>query len=103
MLLIGLLIILGIGFLFFIILILVIIYVFLCIQFGFSLVVIIVIIGMVVVFGDVGFLVFDFILGLILGLNMDGQYDYMKDSVILIFIYFNILFMIFGWIVVMVL
>lgn len=72
MILLGFFIIMGIGILFGIVFVIVVIYVFFFIKFGFLLVVIVFMIVVVVVLGDVGFLVFDIILGLIVGLNVDG-------------------------------
>ncbi len=103
MLLIGLLITLGIGSSFSTVPILAIIYVPLCIQFGFSPAATIAIIGTAAALGDAGSPASDSTLGPTSGLNMDGQHDHMKDSVIPTFIHFNIPLMIFGWIAAMVL
>ena len=103
MLLIGLLITLGIGSSFSTIPILAIIYVPLCIQSGFSPAATIAIIGTAAALGDAGSPASDSTLGPTSGLNMDGQHDHMKDSVIPTFIHFNIPLMIFGWIAAMVL
>lgn len=103
MLLIGLLITLGIGSSFSTIPILAIIYVPLCIQFGFSPAATIAIIGTAAALGDAGSPASDSTLGPTSGLNMDGQHDHMKDSVVPTFIHFNIPLMIFGWIAAMVL
>lgn len=103
MLLIGLLITLGIGSSFSTIPILAIIYVPLCLQFGFSPAATIAIIGTAAALGDAGSPASDSTLGPTSGLNMDGQHDHMKDSVIPTFIHFNIPLMIFGWIAAMVL
>lgn len=102
MLLIGLLITLGIGSSFSTIPILAIIYVPLCIQFGFSPAATIAIIGTAAALGDAGSPASDSTLGPTSGLNMDGQHDHMKDSVVPTFIHFNIPLMIFGWIAAMV-
>jgi predicted histidine transporter YuiF (NhaC family) len=99
----GLLITLGIGSSFSTIPILAIIYVPLCIQFGFSPAATIAIIGTAAALGDAGSPASDSTLGPTSGLNMDGQHDHMKDSVIPTFIHFNIPLMIFGWIAAMVL
>ena len=53
--------------------------------------------------GDAGSPASDSTLGPTSGLNMDGQHDHMKDSVVPTFIHFNIPLMIFGWIAAMVL
>lgn len=103
MLLIGLLITLGIGSSFSTVPILAIIYVPLCIQFGFSPAATIAIIGTAAALGDAGSPASDSTLGPTSGLNMDGQHDHMKDSVIPTFIHFNIPLLIFGWIAAMVL
>ncbi|WP_029574518.1 Na+/H+ antiporter family protein [Acinetobacter sp. P8-3-8] len=103
MLLIGLLITLGIGSSFSTVPILAIIYVPLCIQFGFSPMATIAIIGTAAALGDAGSPASDSTLGPTSGLNMDGQHDHMKDSVVPTFIHFNIPLLIFGWIAAMVL
>ncbi len=103
MLLIGLLITLGIGSSFSTVPILAIIYVPLCMQFGFSPMATIALIGTAAALGDAGSPASDSTLGPTSGLNMDGQHDHMKDSVIPTFIHFNIPLMIFGWIAAMVL
>ncbi len=103
MLLIGLLVTLGIGSSFSTVPILAIIYVPLCIQFGFSPEATIAIIGTAAALGDAGSPTSDSTLGPTSGLNMDGQHDHMKDSVIPTFIHYNIPLLIFGWIAAMVL
>ena len=103
MLLIGLLITLGIGSSFSTVPILAIIYVPLCLQFGFSPSATIAIIGTAAALGDAGSPASDSTLGPTSGLNMDGQHDHMKDSVIPTFIHYNIPLMVFGWIAAMVL
>lgn len=103
MLLIGLLITLGIGSSFSTVPILAIIYVPLCVQFGFSPMATIALIGTAAALGDAGSPASDSTLGPTSGLNMDGQHDHMKDSVVPTFIHFNIPLMIFGWIAAMVL
>ncbi|MEZ7923238.1 MAG: Na+/H+ antiporter NhaC family protein, partial [Acinetobacter towneri] len=90
MLLIGLLITLGIGSSFSTVPILAIIYVPLCLQFGFSPAATIAIIGTAAALGDAGSPASDSTLGPTSGLNMDGQHDHMKDSVVPTFIHFNI-------------
>lgn len=103
MLLIGLLITLGIGSSFSTVPILAIIYVPLCLQFGFSPAATIAIIGTAAALGDAGSPASDSTLGPTSGLNMDGQHDHMKDTVVPTFIHYNIPLMIFGWIAAMVL
>jgi putative amino acid transporter len=103
MLIIGLLITLGIGSSFSTVPILAIIYVPLCIQFGFSPAATIALIGTAAALGDAGSPASDSTLGPTSGLNMDGQHDHMKDSVIPTFIHYNIPLLVFGWIAAMVL
>lgn len=103
MLIIGLLITLGIGSSFSTVPILAIIYVPLCLQFGFSPMATVALIGTAAALGDAGSPASDSTLGPTSGLNMDGQHDHMKDSVIPTFIHFNIPLLIFGWIAAMVL
>ena len=103
MLFIGLIITLGIGSSFSTVPILAIIYVPLCIQFGFSPAATIAIIGTAAALGDAGSPASDSTLGPTSGLNMDGQHDHMKDSVIPTFIHFNIPLLVFGWIAAMIL
>lgn len=103
MLLVGLLITLGIGSSFSTVPILAIIYVPLCLQFGFSPAATIAIIGTAAALGDAGSPASDSTLGPTSGLNMDGQHDHMRDSVVPTFIHFNIPLMIFGWIAAMIL
>ena len=103
MLIIGLLITLGIGSSFSTVPILAIIYVPLCLQFGFSPMATIALIGTAAALGDAGSPASDSTLGPTSGLNMDGQHDHMKDSVVPTFIHFNIPLIIFGWIAAMVL
>lgn len=103
MLLIGLLITLGIGSSFSTVPILAIIYVPLCIQFGFSAAATIAIIGTAAALGDAGSPASDSTLGPTSGLNMDGQHDHMRDSVVPTFLHFNIPLLIAGWIAAMVL
>ncbi|NHC02838.1 sodium:proton antiporter [Acinetobacter sp. 187] len=103
MLIIGLLITLGIGSSFSTVPILAIIYVPLCIQFGFSPAATIAIIGTAAALGDAGSPASDSTLGPTSGLNIDGQHDHMKDSVIPTFVHYNIPMIVFGWIAAMVL
>lgn len=103
MLLIGLLITLGIGSSFSTVPILAIIYVPLCLQFGFSPAATIAIIGSAAALGDAGSPASDSTLGPTSGLNMDGQHDHMRDSVVPTFLHFNLPLMLFGWIAAMVL
>jgi predicted histidine transporter YuiF (NhaC family) len=90
MLLVGLLITLGIGSSFSTVPILAIMYVPLCLQFGFSPMATIAIIGTAAALGDAGSPASDSTLGPTSGLNMDGQHDHMRDSVVPTFLHFNI-------------
>lgn len=69
---IGLIVILGIGLLFVIIFIIVLLFIFFGVLIGLDIMVLIVLIGIVSVLGDLGLFVSDLILGLIVGLNVDG-------------------------------
>ncbi|MDR7018012.1 Na+/H+ antiporter NhaC family protein [Acinetobacter sp. 3657] len=103
MLLVGLLITLGIGSSFSTVPILAIIYVPLCLQFGFSPMATIALIGTAAALGDAGSPASDSTLGPTSGLNLDGQHDHMRDTVVPTFIHFNIPLIVFGWIAAMVL
>ena len=103
MLLIGLIVTMGIGSSFSTIPILAAIYVPLCISLGFSPLATVAIIGTAGALGDAGSPASDSTLGPTSGLNVDGQHDHIKDSVIPTFIHYNIPLLIFGWIAAMVL
>ena len=103
MLLIGLIVTMGIGSSFSTIPILAAIYVPLCISLGFSPLATVAIIGTAGALGDAGSPASDSTLGPTSGLNIDGQHDHIKDSVIPTFIHYNIPLLVFGWIAAMVL
>ena len=103
MLLIGLIVTMGIGSSFSTIPILAAIYVPLCISLGFSPLATVAIIGTAGALGNAGSPASDSTLGPTSGLNVDGQHDHIKDSVVPTFIHYNIPLLIFGWIAAMVL
>ena len=103
MLSIGLVVTMGIGSSFSTIPILAAIYVPLCISLGFSPLATVAIIGTAGALGDAGSPASDSTLGPTSGLNIDGQHDHIKDSVIPTFIHYNIPLLVFGWIAAMVL
>lgn len=103
MLLVGLLVTMGIGSSFSTLPIITAIYVPLCIGLGFSPLATVAIIGTAGALGDAGSPASDSTLGPTSGLNVDGQHDHMKDSVIPTFIHYNIPLFIAGWIAAMVL
>ncbi|MFK3990295.1 Na+/H+ antiporter family protein [Psychrobacter sp. NPDC064578] len=103
MLLIGLVVTMGIGSSFSTIPILAAIYVPLCISLGFSPLATVAIIGTAGALGDAGSPASDSTLGPTSGLNIDGQHDHIKDSVVPTFLHYNIPLLIFGWIAAMVL
>ena len=103
MLLIGLIVTMGIGSSFSTIPILAAIYVPLCISLGFSPLATVAIIGTAGALGDAGSPASDSTLGPTSGLNIDGQHDHIKDSVVPTFLHYNIPLLAFGWIAAMVL
>lgn len=103
MLLLGLIVTMGIGSSFSTIPILAAIYVPLCISLGFSPLATVAIVGTAGALGDAGSPASDSTLGPTSGLNIDGQHDHIKDSVIPTFIHYNIPLLVFGWIAAMVL
>lgn len=103
MLLIGLVVTLGIGSSFSTVPILAAIYVPLCLALGFSMPATVALIATAGVLGDAGSPASDSTLGPTMGLNIDGQHDHIKDTVIPTFIHYNIPLIIFGWIAAMVL
>lgn len=90
MLLIGLFITMGIGSSFSTVPILATIYVPLCVSLGFSPLATIAIVGAAGALGDAGSPASDSTLGPTAGLNVDGQHDHIRDTVIPTFIHFNI-------------
>ena len=103
MLLLGLIVTMGIGSSFSTIPILAAIYVPLCISLGFSPLATVAIVGTAGALGDAGSPASDSTLGPTSGLNVDGQHDHIKDSVVPTFIHYNIPLLVFGWIAAMVL
>jgi hypothetical protein len=103
MLLLGLIVTMGIGSSFSTIPILAAIYVPLCLSLGFSPLATVAIVGTAGALGDAGSPASDSTLGPTSGLNVDGQHDHIKDSVIPTFIHYNIPLLLFGWIAAMVL
>lgn len=103
MLIIGLVVTLGIGSSFSTVPILAAIYVPLCMAMGFSMPATVALIATAGVLGDAGSPASDSTLGPTMGLDIDGQHDHIKDTVIPTFIHYNIPLIIFGWIASMVL
>jgi putative amino acid transporter len=101
MLVVGLLITMGIGSSFSTIPIIATIYVPLALSFGFSVTATIALVGTAAALGDAGSPASDSTLGPTAGLNVDGQHDHIRDSVIPTFIHYNIPLIIFGWIAAM--
>ena len=103
MLLVGLLVTMGIGSSFSTLPIITAIYVPLCAAVGFSVPATVAIIGTAGALGDAGSPASDSTLGPTAGLNVDGQHDHIRDSVIPTFVHFNIPLLAAGWIAAMVL
>ncbi len=103
MLVVGLVITMGIGSSFSTVPVIATIYVPLALSFGFSVPATIALVGTAAALGDAGSPASDSTLGPTAGLNVDGQHDHIKDSVIPTFIHFNIPLLVFGWIAAMVL
>ena len=103
MLLVGLVITMGIGSSFSTLPIISAIYVPLCLALGFSPMATVAIIGTAGALGDAGSPASDSTLGPTAGLNVDGQHDHMRDTVIPTFIHYNIPLLIGGWVAAMVL
>ncbi|WP_298776586.1 Na+/H+ antiporter NhaC family protein [uncultured Shewanella sp.] len=101
MLLVGLIITMGIGSSFSTVPIIAAIYVPLALSFGFSTPAIIALIGTAGALGDAGSPASDSTLGPTSGLNIDGQHDHIRDSVIPTFIHYNLPLLLFGWFAVM--
>nr|WP_317198678.1 Na+/H+ antiporter NhaC family protein [uncultured Psychrobacter sp.] len=100
---IGLVVTMGIGSSFSTIPIIAAIYVPLCISLGFSPLATVAIIGTAGALGDAGSPASDSTLGPTSGLNIDGQHDHIRDSVVPTFLHYNIPLLTFGWIAAMVL
>ena len=103
MLLVGLLVTMGIGSSFSTLPIITAIYVPLCIGMGFSPLATVAIIGTAGALGDAGSPASESTLGPTAGLNVDGQHDHMRDTVIPTFLHYNLPLMAAGWIAAMVL
>ena len=103
MLVVGLIITMGIGSSFSTLPIISAIYVPLCIALGFSPMATVAIIGTAGALGDAGSPASDSTLGPTAGLDIDGQHDHMRDTVIPEFIHYNIPLLVGGWIAAMVL
>ena len=103
MLVVGLIVTMGIGSSFSTLPIITTIYVPLCLALGFSPLATVSIIGTAGALGDTGSPASDSTLGPTAGLNVDGQHDHIRDSVIPTFIHYNIPLMIAGWVAAMVL
>ena len=103
MLVVGLIITMGIGSSFSTLPIISAIYVPLCVTLNFSPMATVAIIGTAGALGDAGSPASDSTLGPTAGLNIDGQHDHMRDTVIPEFIHYNIPLLIGGWIAAMVL
>lgn len=103
MLMVGLIVTMGIGSSFSTVPIIATIYVPLCMTMGFSPMATIALVATAGVLGDAGSPASDSTLGPTMGLNVDGQHDHMKDTVIPTFIHYNIPLLVFGWIAAMVL
>lgn len=103
MLLVGLVITMGIGSSFSTLPIVSAIYVPLCVTLGFSPVATVAIIGTAGALGDAGSPASDSTLGPTAGLNIDGQHDHMRDTVIPTFLHYNVPLLLGGWVAAMVL
>ena len=101
MLLVGLVITMGIGSSFSTLPIISAIYVPLCLTLGFSPMATVAIIGTAGALGDAGSPASDSTLGPTAGLNVDGQHDHMRDTVIPTFIHYNVPLLIGGWVAAM--
>ena len=103
MLLVGLVVTMGIGSSFSTVPILTAIYVPLCLQLGFSPLATVAIIGTAGALGDAGSPASDSTLGPTSGLNVDGQHDHMRDTVIPTFLHYNLPLLAAGWVAAVVL
>ncbi|MDO4997961.1 MAG: Na+/H+ antiporter family protein [Neisseria sp.] len=103
MLFVGLLVTMGIGSSFSTLPIITAIYVPLCVSMGFSPLATVAIIGTAGALGDAGSPASDSTLGPTAGLNVDGQHDHMRDTVIPTFLHYNLPLLAAGWIAAMVL
>ena len=103
MLLVGLLVTMGIGSSFSTLPIIATLYVPLALSLGFSPLATACIVGAAGALGDAGSPVSESTIGPTAGLDVDGQHDHIRDSVIPTFMHFNVPMMIFGWIAAMIL
>lgn len=103
LLIVGLLLTLGIGSSFSTVPIIAAIYVPLCLQMGFSPLAIVSLVGTAGVLGDAGSPASDSTLGPTAGLNIDGQHNHVRDTVVPTFLHYNLPLLVFGWIAAMVL
>ena len=103
MLLVGIVITMGIGSSFSTLPIISAIYVPLCLTLGFSPMATVAISGTAGALGDAGSPASDSTLGPTAGLNVDGQHDHMRDTVIPTFLHYNVPLLIGGWVAAMVL
>ncbi|MDY3330461.1 MAG: Na+/H+ antiporter family protein [Pelistega sp.] len=103
MLVVGLLVTMGIGSSFSTLPIIATIYVPLCVTMGFSPAATLALIGTAGALGDAGSPASDSTLGPTAGLNVDGQHDHMRDTVIPTFLHYNLPLLVSGWIAAMVL
>ncbi|WP_237444988.1 Na+/H+ antiporter family protein [Sinobacterium norvegicum] len=97
MLLVGLVITMGIGSSFSTVPIIATIYVPIAVALGFSPLAIVALVGTAGALGDAGSPASDSTLGPTAGLNVDGQHDHIRDTVIPTFIHYNIPLLVFGW------
>lgn len=98
MMMVGLIITLGIGSSFSTVPIIAAIYVPLCIEMGFSPIATVCLIGAAAAIGDAGSPASDSTVASTAGLDIDGQHDHMRDTVIPTFIHYNIPLFIAGWV-----
>lgn len=98
MLLVGLIITMGIGSSFSTVPVIAAIYVPLCIEMGFSPMATVCLIGAAGAIGDTGSPASDSTLSVTAGLNVDGQHDHIRDTVIPTFLHYNIPLFIAGWV-----
>lgn len=103
LLIVGLILTMGIGSSFSTIPILAAIYVPLCMQLGLSPLAIVSLIGTAGALGDAGSPASDSTLGPTAGLNVDGQHNHMRDSVVPTFLHYNLPLLAAGWVAAMVL
>ena len=103
MLIVGLIVTMGIGSSFSTLPIIATIYVPLCLALGFSPAATVAIVGAAGALGDAGSPASDSTLGPTAGLNVDGQHDHIRDSVIPTFLHYNLPLIVSGWVAAMVL